>query len=207
MQQLQGYGSPSGDANFSSHSSLATELLPGTFGIRALAWFLDSLIHTVIAAAVGATGGLLVALLGSAGLASAGWQERLGAASWLTYTCSFAGGIVYHAIGSAYGGSTLGKLACGLRVLREDGGPCTLMKGLGRSVAFYLDAQLFGFIGWTSMSKSRMLQRYGDRWAGTIVVNARQSTGLPRAGSATGIALGIVAYGIIVLAGLLAKTL
>jgi hypothetical protein len=41
-----------------------------------------------------------------------------------------------------------------------------------RNLAYHIDALFFGAVGYNSMEKSSLRQRYGDVWADTIVVNA-----------------------------------
>ena len=43
-----------------------------------------------------------------------------------------------------------------------------------RSLAYYLDALVFGAVGYLEMQKTLMQQRHGDRWAKTIVVRTSQ---------------------------------
>jgi hypothetical protein len=47
------------------------------------------------------------------------------------------------------------------------------------------------------MSKSPMRQRNGDKWAKTIVVHARSAQGILTRSPVVGIAVSVVAYGLI----------
>lgn len=71
------------------------------------------------------------------------------------------------------GQSTLGKLCCGICVMTEDMKPNNLKGAVIRTLAFYLDSMFFGLVGYSSMSKSRLDQRYGDVWGKTAVVKVK----------------------------------
>lgn len=180
-------------------------LEPGGFGIRAVAHIIDIVITMVVALVAGAMGGITVALLAAAGMASANWQQQIGKASALTYVFSLLASLAYHSLAEGLGGATAGKAICGLRVLTERREPCTLPKAIGRNLAYYIDALFFGLVGWTSMSKSPTMQRYGDKWAGTIVVHARSAQPLLTRSPVVGILLGFVAYGVIQILAVILK--
>ncbi len=79
-------------------------------------------------------------------------------------------------------GSSLGKLAVGLRVVRTDGGPIRFRQALVRGLAgFVVDFGVFslfsGAIGLISALSSTHGQRVGDRLAGTVVVRERLPVG------------------------------
>jgi len=73
-------------------------------------------------------------------------------------------------------GRSLGKLALGLRVVRDDGGPIRFRHSLIRALAaFFVDLWLLGWLGIgliTSLASSRG-KRVGDYLAGTVVVRER----------------------------------
>jgi uncharacterized RDD family membrane protein YckC len=75
-------------------------------------------------------------------------------------------------------GRSLGKLALGLRVVRDDGGPIRFRHALSRGLAgFVLDFGIFsgftGAVGLIASLLSEKGQRVGDRLAGTVVVRER----------------------------------
>lgn len=82
---------------------------------------------------------------------------------------SLLAGVAYHTICEGLHGSTVGKLALQMVVVTEGGTPCELDAALKREIAYFFDALFFGLIGYVSMNKSLQEQRYGDRWAQTIV--------------------------------------
>ncbi len=74
-------------------------------------------------------------------------------------------------------GRTLGKLAMGLRVVRDDGGPIRFRHALVRGLAgFFVDFWALGLLGavavFVSLSSAKG-KRIGDLLAGTIVVRER----------------------------------
>ncbi|WP_028923508.1 RDD family protein [Pseudonocardia acaciae] len=78
-------------------------------------------------------------------------------------------------------GRSLGKLALGLRVVREDGGPISFRHALARGLAGLI-IDFGGFSGFTgavavvSSLVSPRGRRLGDMLAGTVVVRERQPT-------------------------------
>lgn len=53
-----------------------------------------------------------------------------------------------------------------------DGRPASMKGALIRDLAFNLDVLFFGLIGYASMKKGPLRQRYGDVWGKTVVVKA-----------------------------------
>jgi uncharacterized RDD family membrane protein YckC len=86
---------------------------------------------------------------------------------------SLCGSTLYAAMSEWIGGATLGKLACGLRVVSDDFSTVTFRGALVRAVAFFVDGMLFGLVALHAMQQSRMQQRYGDRWGRTLVVRVQ----------------------------------
>jgi hypothetical protein len=72
----------------------------------------------------------------------------------------------------------LGKLICGLVVVKENGQSCGLLAAFGRSLAFFVDSLFWGIPALISMSDSAKQQRLGDRWAKTMVVKRRDLKGI-----------------------------
>ncbi|MPY79862.1 MAG: RDD family protein [Actinophytocola sp.] len=74
-------------------------------------------------------------------------------------------------------GRTVGKLALGLRVVRDDGGPVRFRHALVRGLAgFFVDFWALGLGGFVAVIVSlfsRTGKRVGDFLAGTVVINVR----------------------------------
>ncbi|MFF7681084.1 RDD family protein [Actinacidiphila glaucinigra] len=77
-------------------------------------------------------------------------------------------------------GRSLGKLACGLRVVRDDGGPIRFRHALVRGAVGVVEIQMFlGVIACIASLVSARGRRVGDVFAGTLVV--RERIPVPRA--------------------------
>ncbi|WP_235921609.1 RDD family protein [Lentzea tibetensis] len=74
-------------------------------------------------------------------------------------------------------GRTLGKVACGLRVVRDDGGPIRFRHALVRGLAgFFVDFWALGLGGAVALFVSLVSpqgKRVGDYLAGTVVIRVR----------------------------------
>lgn len=80
-------------------------------------------------------------------------------------------------------GRSLGKLVCGLRVVREDGGPVRFRHALVRGGIGFVETQMtLGVVACTASLISARGRRLGDVFAGTLVV--RERTGSSRAAGA-----------------------
>ncbi|OEJ98161.1 hypothetical protein J116_017545 [Streptomyces thermolilacinus SPC6] len=75
-------------------------------------------------------------------------------------------------------GRSLGKLACGLRVVRDDGGPIRFRHALVRGLIGMVEILLtFGVIACIASLVSARGRRVGDVFAGTLVVRERVPAG------------------------------
>jgi uncharacterized RDD family membrane protein YckC len=150
-------------------NAVLVELRPARLASRAVALAID------VAVMLLAFGALLV-VLALSGLVE-GVDTALAAAVGLVVTLSVFVGypVVFETLTR---GRSLGKLAVGLRVVREDGGPIrfrhALTRGLvGYVVDFGLLSGFTGAIGLISSLASARGRRVGDVLAGTLVVWAR----------------------------------
>lgn len=117
-------------------------------------------------------------LIDGAALLAIGWMIALatgdatatgfalsGAPALLLFVVAFA----YFIVLEARLGATLGKLALGLIVIREDGAAIDWRASLVRNLLRVIDGLFFYLVGailvWTSPTR----QRLGDRVAGTVV--------------------------------------
>jgi len=69
-------------------------------------------------------------------------------------------------------GCTLGKLVFRLRVVKDDGSPCTLLASVLRNFLFYFDT-LFSLV--ICVMDSPMQQRLGDMVAQTVVISTKKT--------------------------------
>lgn len=146
---------------------LAREITSGAgFKIRLIARLIDA----ALGLGIGFTAGIVLAMLQLKGIISLGGEHHIHGLSLTGLCLSLLGAIMYHAATEGIHGASLGKLLCKLRVVTTDGLRCNLAKALLRSLAYYLDSLFFGLVGYNSMQKSPLNQRYGDVWAKTVVV-------------------------------------
>lgn len=125
-------------------------------GLRAVATIIDVVIFWVIGFVIGAITG-----------EGSGAGFALGTLS----TCLlFFISIAYYVVMEMQMGGTVGKLAVGLRVVREDGRPLDFQTAIVRTLLRVVDGLFFYLVGailvWTSPTN----QRLGDRVAKTLVV-------------------------------------
>jgi uncharacterized RDD family membrane protein YckC len=144
------------------------------FWIRALARVIDLIVHN----AVGFTTILLVSIIAGVVAALTGvspeWlAQKLEGTTLISIVLALVGYTIYHTLCEGLHGATLGKLICGLVVVKEDGSPCGLGAALGRSLAFFIDQLIFGLAAASSISSSPQRQRLGDKWVHTLVVKRR----------------------------------
>ena len=103
--------------------------------------------------------------------------ERLENQVLTDYLLAMLGLVAYHTLCEGLHGATLGKLICGLVVVKEDGTHCGALPAFKRSLAFYIDGLFFGIPAVISMNSSLKRQRLGDRWAKTMVVKRSELDG------------------------------
>ena len=70
-------------------------------------------------------------------------------------------------------GLSLGKLAAGLRVVRDDGGPIRFRQALVRGLLGVVEIYTLPFIALIASLSSRRGKRLGDQLAGTYVIRTR----------------------------------
>ena len=142
------------------------------FGIRLGARLLDLVYLILLGLVLGMVIGVVLGVLAHFGKVSPDWPQRMKQHSWSDYGLSIFAGFLYHAVAEGSGTVSIGKLICGLRVVQTDGSPVNMEGAFIRNLAYYVDALFFGLVGYDAMKKSVLEQRYGDRWAGTVVVKA-----------------------------------
>jgi uncharacterized RDD family membrane protein YckC len=152
------------------------------FGIRVLARIIDTFYGMVLGFCGGILGGIALVILDGASLIAPGWQDRLKETSVISYGFGMIASFAYHSLTEGMYGASLGKLICQLRVIREDAHSINLWQAAKRSLAFFWDGLFFGLVGYNSMKQSDLNQRYGDRWAHTVVVKNAEVPSIARKG-------------------------
>ncbi|MFD6919699.1 RDD family protein [Streptomyces sp. NPDC059944] len=147
--------------------AVALELRPAKLPSRALAVALDLAAAVVVYLVV--TIGLVAA---TAALDDAA-QVALSIASFLLVLVG-----VPIAVETLSHGRSLGKLACGLRVVRDDGGPIRFRHALVRGAVGVVEILMtFGIVACIASLVSERGRRLGDVFAGTLVVRERIPVG------------------------------
>jgi uncharacterized RDD family membrane protein YckC len=140
-------------------------------GRRAAAWMIDAAIRAAIAGVV-----ILCAVIG--GLATKGATQ--GIVLLILFVLEWG---YYLFCETLFAGSSPGKRALGLRVIKEGGFPITLLDSFLRNLLRAADFLPFGFaLGVIAMTIDGRCRRLGDLVAGTlVVVEERARVGQPLA--------------------------
>jgi len=146
------------------------------FGIRFGARLIDTVYGIVLGGLFGLVLGVALGILIATGKVPHEAIEALRHNAWHSYGLGILGSYLYISLCEGICGTTIGKLACGLNVVRVDGSPCTLAAAFKRDLLYHWDALFFGLVGYNSMEDSPTSQRYGDRWADTVVVKTDRFT-------------------------------
>jgi uncharacterized RDD family membrane protein YckC len=147
--------------------AVALELRPAKLPSRALAVLLD------LAVAMAAYLIVTIALVAATSGLDAAAQI---AVSIATFVLVLIGGPI--AVETLSRGRSLGKLACGLRVVRDDGGPIRFRHALVRGAIGAIEILMtFGIVACIASLVSARGRRLGDVFAGTLVVRERVPAG------------------------------
>ncbi|MFF3331381.1 RDD family protein [Streptomyces sp. NPDC002888] len=147
--------------------AVALELRPAKLPSRALAIVLDLLVAMFAYIVV-----TMVLVVSAASLDEAA-QIALSIAAFLLV---LVGGPI--AVETLSHGRSLGKLACGLRVVRDDGGPIRFRHALVRGAIGVVEILMtFGVVACIASLVSARGRRLGDVFAGTLVVRERVPVG------------------------------
>ncbi|GAA0907322.1 RDD family protein [Streptomyces thermoalcalitolerans] len=143
--------------------AVALELRPARLPSRALAVLLDLLV----------TGAVYVTVTAAVIAATASLDEAARMAlSIATFLLVLVGGPI--AVETLSHGRSLGKMVCGLRVVRDDGGPIRFRHALVRGAIGVIEILMtFGVIACIASLVSARGRRLGDVFAGTLVVRER----------------------------------
>ncbi|MGW3492431.1 RDD family protein [Streptomyces sp. NPDC001020] len=143
--------------------AVALELRPAKLPSRALAVLLD-LVVTMAAYVI-----VMIAVVASTSGLDDAAQTAMSIAAFVLV---LVGGPI--AVETLSHGRSLGKLACGLRVVRDDGGPIRFRHALVRGAIGLVEILMtFGVVACIASLVSARGRRLGDVFAGTLVVRER----------------------------------
>ncbi|MFI5855128.1 RDD family protein [Streptomyces parvulus] len=143
--------------------AVALELRPARLPSRALAVLLDLAVAVAVYVAV------TIALVASTASLDMAAQTALSIAAFVLV---LVGAPI--AVETLSHGRSLGKMACGLRVVRDDGGPIRFRHALVRGLIGVIEILMtFGVVACVASLVSARGRRLGDVFAGTLVVRER----------------------------------
>lgn len=152
-----------GDDDFVTGEAVALDLPPASIGSRILSGFLDYTIVWVVTFTLVSAGTALSRQLDDALIAATVLVFFL--AAWLGYPITME---------TLTRGRSLGKMAAGLRTVRDDAGPITFRHALTRGLLGVVEVYLFwGVPAIIASVMSSKGKRLGDMLAGTYVVHDR----------------------------------
>lgn len=158
-----------GDDDFVTGEAVALDLPPASIGSRMLSGFLDYLIVWVVTFTLASAGAALASQLDDALIASTMLVCFL--AAWVGYPITME---------TLTRGRSLGKMAAGLRTVRDDAGPITFRHALTRGLLGVVEVYMFwGVPAIIASLMSKKGKRLGDMLAGTYVVRDRVNAQLP----------------------------
>ncbi len=129
-------------------------------GIRAVGQIVDGIIAFIV-----------FFILGYLFTGSFTFQLRGGAASSMMGVWALII-ILYFILMEGTMGQTVGKMATGIKVVKEDGSPCDMKASLIRNILRIIDAIFVYIVGAIIIAQSDKNQRLGDMGANTVVVGA-----------------------------------
>src|SRR3954468_16082768 len=160
-------GRTAGVSELVTGEAVALELRPAKLPSRALAVLIDLIVAVVVYIAV------TVALVAASASLDDAAQVALSIAAFLLV---LVGGPI--AVETLSHGRSLGKLAVGLRVVRDDGGPIRFRHALVRGAIGVIEILMtFGVVACIASLVSARGRRLGDVFAGTLVVRERVPVG------------------------------
>ncbi|WP_338699590.1 RDD family protein [Streptomyces sp. Q6] len=147
--------------------AVALELRPAKLPSRALAVLIDLVVAFVV---------YIVVTMGIVAATSSLDDAAAAALAVATFLLVLVG--IPIAVETLSHGRSLGKLACGLRVVRDDGGPIRFRHALVRGAVGVVEILMtFGIVACIASLVSARGRRVGDVFAGTLVVRERVPTG------------------------------
>jgi len=147
-------------------------------GRRVAAYFIDSSIVGLVAFLIAlfagmAAGASLAAQAAAAAAPQTGALNPVSATpGWIFAVQAIVSLLpfLYFPLMEGLRGATIGKSILGMRVVTESGESVGVARAFIRYLGWFLDGLFAGGIGYWSASNSPLRQRFGDKWAKTVVV-------------------------------------
>jgi uncharacterized RDD family membrane protein YckC len=140
--------------SFAGYTGAVSELTGAGFGIRLLARLIDTAIHYCIGIAAGLFVGILLGLYSAFAHQPVSHLVHRAQGGAFVFLFALLGSVAYHSVCESVHGSSAGKMLLSLVVVTEDGKPCGFKAALIRSAAYFVDALVFGLIGYLAMQNS-----------------------------------------------------
>jgi uncharacterized RDD family membrane protein YckC len=191
--------------SFGGYAATSTALPGVSFWPRALARLIDVVVHRVAGFAAGLTFAFMLTFA-SAGQPPVWAIRRVTQIHFPVFCAGILGLLFYHVLCVRFHGATLGKLLLSMRVVQDDGSPCSSKSAVIRELALFVDSLFFGIVGYVTMHGDPQQKRNGDEWAHTIVCQADRIQPASRQGAMRfllGLTLGMGADMALLLLGLL----
>lgn len=144
-----------------------------SFGIRAGAYIIDTIVIYVVDLAMGLLAGILIGIIYAVITGQVPVFSEQGN-QFLNVFVSFVLTTIYFTLFEWLYGATPGKLILGMRVIQENGSACGLGSAFLRALLRMIDGLLFGLVAYLNMNEP-LNQRVGDKAAKTIVVGAKDA--------------------------------
>jgi uncharacterized RDD family membrane protein YckC len=176
ISEFPGSRPPSPTFSFGGYATEEVGLPGVTFWPRAGARLIDYVLHYCVTYAAGLLF-LILVVAASGGHVPAWVLVRFRHAGRIGFVSGMLGFVVYNVICVTVHGSTLGKRLISAVVVRESGLRCRMRSAIIREIGYFVDSLFFGLVGYSAMKESYQEQRYGDRWAHTMV--AKRASVIP----------------------------
>lgn len=154
--------------SFGGYATEEVGLAGIAFWPRAGARVIDNVLHYFVTYSAGFLFSLLV-LAASGGHMPPWVMARFRHPGLFRFIPGLLGYLVYNVVCVSMHGSTLGKRLISAVVVQESGIRCRTVPAVVRELAYFIDSLFFGLVGYLAMQGSYQEQRYGDRWARTVV--------------------------------------
>jgi uncharacterized RDD family membrane protein YckC len=155
----------------SSTSEIQAPISGVGFWARAGARVIDTIIHNIVWFVAAFLFGVAISIYAMiSGIPTSQILAKSGSIPGVGIVLALVGYIFYHAISEYIYGASLGKLIFKILVKNENGQPISMKASLIRSCAYLIDGLFFGIIAYDNMRKTPLNQRYGDKWANSVVV-------------------------------------